>query len=288
MEPIKITFLEPTADGLRRLTTDNWSGVCLVISRSHLAAALKTEELAHSGIYILVGPSKVTFGEDGRPALVFDLYIGKSDSLDERIAFHDKERKFWSIAFAFYRDGEDDLHAGQTGDIEASLIAKAREAGNQVDNGNHVTNKATPKIHNNPSQSQSTQIFLGHIETMLKALGYDFFSSQKLPDAGIAEPANNPEISIPENLQSLVNEIQTVCVALPSTEFYSTHVPDLRAKVISAQGSRVFARILFLKHAVKLMLKNQAFRLETNTSLDDDVKNDIRDAYSQARQQLLD
>jgi hypothetical protein len=286
MESIKISFRESIADGLRRLTIDSWSGACLLVSRNHLAAALKTGELAHPGVYILVGPSNIKPDRNGHPTLVFDLYIGKSDSLDERIALHDKIRSFWSIAFAFYRDGEDELHAGQTGDLEARLIARAREAGNQVDTAKHVKNVATPKPHSSPDQSESTEVFLGHIETVLKALGYNFLSTQTVPDVDVLESTNDPEIRIPENLQRLVKEIRTTCMALPATEFYSTHVPDLRAKVVSAQGSRVFARILFLKHAVRVDLKSHTFSVEADKSLDENQTNEIKDAYSRAQQQL--
>ena len=48
-----------SADGLRSLTTDNWSGACLVITRKHFEAGQKTAKLDRPGVYILVGPSHV-------------------------------------------------------------------------------------------------------------------------------------------------------------------------------------------------------------------------------------
>jgi len=231
-----------------------------------------------------VGPSQVSSGHNGR-TLVFELYIGKSDSFDVRIANHDKFKDFWSTAFFFYRAGDDELHAGQTGDLEARLITKARAAGNTV---NDVRNVANPHSR---GTSDFTDVFMDKIETILKALGYDFFSSEKHPDTAIPEPfevIDAPEIYVPENLRRIVDQIRTVCLALPSTEFYATHVPDLRAKVVAARGSRIFARIQFLKQAVKLTLKSQVFTLEANASLDETVMQNIKAAYSQASQQLAD
>jgi hypothetical protein len=288
LESIKIAFLEPKsespADGLRRLTVESWAGVCLVLSRGRLHAALKTGHLTHPGVYILVGPSEISAGHNGR-TLVFELYIGRSDSFDERIARHDKFKNFWSTAFFFYRDGVDELHAGQTGDLEARLIAKAKAAGNKV---NHVHNVANPKPQGG---SDSTEMFLKQIETILKALGYDFFSPQQLTEAAVLEPlevADEPQMDVPESLRALIGQIRAACLALPSTEFYATHVPDLRAKVVSAHGSRIFARVQFKKRAVKLTLRGQAFTLEADALVDESVKEKIKDAYSHASQQLAD
>jgi len=105
MESITIDFLEPVADGLRRLTMTSFPGVCLVLSRNRLDSSLKTE-LAKPGVYILVGTSNVHKAENGRTR-AFELYIGKSDNLNDRIEQHDHDRlkEVWSTAFLFYRDG---------------------------------------------------------------------------------------------------------------------------------------------------------------------------------------
>jgi hypothetical protein len=283
VEPIKLTFLESVPDGLRRLTIANWAGVCLVLSRSRLHSALKTGELAHPGVYILVGPSGIDMSDHGRK-LVFELYIGKSDSFDERIGNHDKFKGFWSTAFFFYGGGPDELHAGQTGDLEGRLIARAQTA------GHNVTNVANPKLHGVLSKSDSTDIFLNYIETILKALGYDFFSSREL-----AEPVLKPleavaelEIDVPQNLRRVVDQIRAACLTLPAAEFYGTHVPDLRAKVVSARGSRMFARIQFRKQAVKLTLKDEVFTLKADTLMDEGIERKIKEAYSRARHELTD
>jgi hypothetical protein len=284
MESIKLTFLESVPDGLRRLTIANWAGVCLVLSRSRLHSALKTGGLAHPGVYILLGPSAIDISDHGRK-LVFELYIGKSDSFDERIGNHDKFKGFWSTAFFFYGGGPEELHAGQTGDLERHLIARAQKAGHKV------TNVANPKLHGAPAQSDSTDIFLTYIETILKALGYDFFSSQgptEPPALKPLEPVAELEIAVPENLRRTVDQIRAVCLTLPAVEFYGTHVPDLRAKVVSAHGSRIFARIQFRKQTVKLTLKGQVFTLKADTLVDEEIERHIRDAYSRASRELAD
>ncbi len=60
MESISIKFLEPFPDGARRLTTANWSGACVVISRNRIDSAFKVAELTRPGVPILVGPSEIT------------------------------------------------------------------------------------------------------------------------------------------------------------------------------------------------------------------------------------
>jgi hypothetical protein len=285
MEPIKITFLEPFADGLRRLTINSWSGVCIALSRNRLDSALATGKLAHPGVYILVGPSRIRDGDHGQ-TLDFKLYIGKSDSLDERIALHNRSKDFWSAAFLFYRDGEEQLHAGQTGALEARLIARVRHGGNEV------VNIATPEEHETPGDFESTGAFLDHIETVLAALGYNFFTSQTLPGAAtlesIEEPAP-PGIAIPNKLQRIISKIEKACLALESTEFYETQVPDMRAKVVSGEHFRVYALLRMQKSGVKLVVKNkpeQAFLLGASDSLSDETIGAIKTAHSRAMGQL--
>jgi hypothetical protein len=286
MEPIKIDFLDQSADGLCRLSTHNWAGACLVISRNRLESALKSGELAVPGVYILVGPSEVR-NVEGRPGLISKLYIGKSDTLDERISTHShsKSKEFWSTAFAFYHVGGD-FHAGHLADLERLMIQKAKKAGNDIVDANVIV----PRQHGGSNSADSAGLFLEHIEIFLKALGYDFFSVQEPSDVTVIEPSKQPE-HIPENLQRLIGEIQTVCLELPSTEFYSTKVPDLRAKVISGGNSRIFARLQFLKHSLRLGLKGEPghhYNLSAEASLDQNGRDDIKAAYSWALKQLAD
>lgn len=248
MESIKITFLESFADGLRRLTTDSWKGACLVMTRKHFESAQKTTELIRPGVYILVGASHVD--ETGhQPKLISKVYIGKSDVLDERLRQHHESKDFWSTAFAFYRP-EDDLHAGQLAQLEAHLIEKAMAAGNHV-----LQNVQTPRKAGKGFEPESLAAFVLHVESMLKALGHDFFSVQSLPQVPARENPDRFQHNVPENLKTVVEQLEAWCRELPMTEFYGTAVPDLRAKVMHEGSSRVFARIEFQKRAVKLTTK---------------------------------
>jgi hypothetical protein len=279
MESIKIDFVEDTADGLRRLTKVTSPLVCLVISRDRLAQAIETGKLTHPGIYVLVGPSKISTSENG-PTLVFDLYIGESNALDERIQTHHRIKDFWSIAFAFHREGEDELHAGQIADLEAHLISKVWDA------GHNIINQTNPGLSKKLVPSDITKIFSEHIETTLKAFGYDFFTKQQRPDTNALAPPNEPDIIEPKDFQRLVDEIKSFCLKLPSTEFYKTYTPDLRAKVISNGRFRVFAQIVLRRHVLRLNLRNQVFILKPHMQLDESLEAEIKNAYSQALQQL--
>ena len=61
------------------------------------------------------------------PKLIPQVYIGKSDVLDERLRRHRESKEFWSTALAFYRPAYD-LHGGQITQLEAHLIRKAEGA----------------------------------------------------------------------------------------------------------------------------------------------------------------
>ncbi len=251
MEPLTIRFLDAFPDGLRQITTENWSGNCLMISRNRVEAALQGTGLTVSGVYILIGPSDVTASESSHTP-VSKIYIGKGDSVDERLALHNKSKDFWSTAFVFCRSGLE-LNASQTWYLEAQLIEQTRTAGNHA-----VTNVATPRQPRmGDTEKASMNSFLAQIEFVLQALGHDLFSSPKLPAVALTEVKREPQIITPRNLQPLVEAIRQALVALPSTEFYETAVPDLRAKVVSTEGSRAFARIQFRKQGIRFSLLNQ-------------------------------
>ena len=276
MESIKITFLEASADGLRRLTTDNWAGACLIVAREHFASTHKSEELMRPGVYILVGPLKAD--EIHHPPRLFSqIYIGKSDRLDERLRHHHDRKEFWSTAFAFYRTSED-LYAGQIGQLESLLIERARAAGNHV-----VTNVATPKARRQSSQQDSMVSFAGQIESMLKALGHDFFSSRRMPLPDVTDVQEGQEVLVPLPLRSVVAHLKEICAALTATEFYGTQVPDLRAKVVHGESSRVFARIEFRSRAVKLTLRDgPRMLLDAQSALSDSVAEEIQRSHQRA------
>lgn len=291
METIKITFPNPDVEGIRCLTAETWSMACLVIPRSCLRAASALDDFRLPGVYILAGPAEIRLypisppdNKDATPpTLIQNLYIGKSDTLDERVAGHDKNKTFWSTAFVFYRNKKNEaLDGGQLAQLEADLIRKAREG------VHNVTNVSTPNPPLIASDSYANKIFLGQIEKMLRALGQDFFTPEN--NQVLAPPQPDPELRnpVPTNLQAIVGQLEEICLNLPSTEFYATQVPDLRAKVLKDGGSRVFARILFLKHAVRLALikENKSFTLKELDSVNETIREQIKDAHERALQEL--
>ncbi len=279
MESLKIEFLESFPDGIRRLTTHNWSGACVVIARKHFDLAPEVADLACPGVYILVGPSEI-LTDTQPPRLISRIYIGKSDTLDERLRHHHDSKEFWSTAFAFYRMGED-LHSGQTGQLEALLIDRARSA------GNHVLNVATPRQPEMQSESESIRMFVSQIEAILKALGHDLFSAQNLLRPIVTEAREEQEVRVPDNLQGLVSQLKQMCLELPQTEFYSTRIPDLRAKVVHGESSRVFATIKFRRHAVRLKHPGgSSIILDEHTSLSASVRDELQTWHAEALQRL--
>lgn len=243
MKTLKITFLEDSPNGLREITEDNWSGACRIVSRSHIQKAFEKDNLAESGVYILIGPCDLV----GERKLSSKIYIGRADSVDERLAQHHKSKDFWTTAFVFFRKN-DPLHAGHTGYLESRLIELATNAGNSV-----LANAAAPKPpHLNEADIDSMNGFLRHAERVLQALGHDLFTIRQASNEGLKQPTESATFNVPGNLNDLVNSFKEYCLALKATEVYSTQVPDLRAKVTFGSGSRVYASLRLQKHRVRL------------------------------------
>src|SRR5438445_8794891 len=95
---LTVEFLDDSADGLRRVSQDNWSGECLVCSRAALPKTLGDESnfklLDVPGVYLLVGPAEAK--SDGGTQCEAQLYIGQADSVADRLETHLRsERKHW-------------------------------------------------------------------------------------------------------------------------------------------------------------------------------------------------
>ncbi len=249
MDAVQINFLDSDADGIRRIRTANWSGACFIIPRKRVSSSQIPEELLHPGVYVLAGPYEVD-GSHQPPRLVSKLYIGQSDSLDERLRQHCKSKEFWSTAFAFLRV-QDDLHAGEVAHLEAILIAQAKRAPNRIEN------VLLPQPSTRPEDAASMETFASHIGSLMKILGHDYFDRQDVLVTSVKPHAKDPSTerqpTADRKFLSLMEYFKQLCLAFPDTEFYSTQTPDWRAKVVHNGHFRVFARVVLQRHGLKVI-----------------------------------
>lgn len=137
-----------------------------------------------------------------------------------------------------------------------------------------------PKQHEKQRSSENMKDFAFQIETILKVLGHDFFTAKSMPvpaiDAKNVQDEEEP-VKVPENLRTVVDQLKAMCLALPGTEFYATRTPDLRAKVIHGERSRVFVCIRFKKNAVVVVhLGEPSITIDQNSTVSGSVKEALR------------
>lgn len=132
---VQIFLPAGSTDGIWVVQKSNWTGVGLVIPRSHFADARQREELQGSGVYVLVGDAE---GE----AFSQRIYVGESDNLRKRLDDHMKSKDFWSRAVVFAAK-DSSLNKAHVKQLEFRLIELAKSAGRtEVENSNVGTSTA--------------------------------------------------------------------------------------------------------------------------------------------------
>src|ERR1700756_5490561 len=94
---IKLFLPLGDAKSLRTAEISNWTGKAIAAPRTELDELLQREELAKSGIYILIG----TEPPSGLP----HAYIGEAEVIRDRLKQH-KNREFWISAIVFVSKDE--------------------------------------------------------------------------------------------------------------------------------------------------------------------------------------
>jgi hypothetical protein len=158
---IRIFLADGVPDGIRIVEKSNWTGRAVVASRAQMAEALKRDELAKPGVYVLLGQ-----GDGSAPR----LYVGEADVLQTRIKQHASGKDFWT-RFVAFSSTDGNLNKAHVRYLEARLIALARRA-NQWE----VENGSTPI---QPPLSEADQAdaewFLEEMLVIYPILGIDAF-----------------------------------------------------------------------------------------------------------------
>lgn len=114
---VEIFLPAGSTDGIWKVQKSNWTGVGLVIPRSHFSDGRQRAELDGPGVYVLQGPAE-------SDAFEHQVYIGESDNLRKRLDDHAKKIDFWTRAVVFSAKDEG-LNKAHVRQLESALIARA-------------------------------------------------------------------------------------------------------------------------------------------------------------------
>lgn len=161
-------------DGLKVVEKSNWTGKGLVIPRPMFADSKAREELARTGVYLLVGP--------GESSAFPMLYVGEGDPVKPRLEQHAKQKHFWTHAVVF-TSKDTNLNKAHVQRLESRLVELASKAKRCIlDNGNAP---APPSL--SEADEAMVEGFLDDMLLCLPILGYGLF------ETGVVVPAGGGE-----------------------------------------------------------------------------------------------
>ena len=180
---VEIFLPAGSTDGIWKVQKSNWTGVGLVIPRSHFTDGRQRAELDGPGVYVLQGPA------DG-DAFEHQVYVGESDNLKKRLDEHFKKTDFWTRAIVFAaKDGG--LNKAHVRQIEAALITRAKQvARSEVAN----SNVGAPVVLSEADEAM-VEGFLGDMLTLYPLMGVVAFEGApaKKPDGRILLYCSGPD-----------------------------------------------------------------------------------------------
>ncbi len=160
---LRIFVADGDPDGLRIVEKSNWIGKALVFPRALLPQVKARPELAHTGVYLLLGPRP-----DGEGEM---LYVGEGDPILPRLQDHQSKKDFWTRAIGFTTTTAGQLNKAHVQFLEARLIALARAAKRMpLDNANQP---AEPSL--SEADRADIEVFLSHMLGVLPVLGVHAF-----------------------------------------------------------------------------------------------------------------
>lgn len=163
---LELYFIDGRPDGILTAEVFNWTGHVLMTPRTRISEALKRDEAAYTGVYLLLGE------KDGEPL----AYVGESDNIRKRILQHDVAKDWWETA-VLVTTSANNLNKAHVRYLEARLVAKAKEVGRiPLDNG---TAPAATGL--SEAARANMEAFLDYLWMVLPALRIDMFLQHAKP-----------------------------------------------------------------------------------------------------------
>src|SRR5205085_10084872 len=115
---LELFFIDGKPDGMLTAEVFNWTGHVLMTPRTQISEALKREEMAYAGVYLLFGE------KDGEPL----AYIGEAEDVSERIRNQDTRKDWWTSA-VLVTSAAGNLNKAHVKYLEARLVEEAYSIG---------------------------------------------------------------------------------------------------------------------------------------------------------------
>ena len=168
---LRIFVADGDPDGLRVVERSNWIGKALVFPRPLLSKVKLRDELAQTGVYLLLGPR-----EDGEGEM---LYVGEGDPIRQRLESHHAQKDFWTRAVCFVA-APGQLNKAHVQFLESNLIRLAKAAKRlPLDNVNSPTEPSLSE-----ADSADMHVFLQNMLGMLPVMGVHAFEQAAPVPAG--------------------------------------------------------------------------------------------------------
>jgi hypothetical protein len=289
---LTMEFKGNSAHGLRSVSHGNWSGECLICSRTALPKRNEASSklLDVPGVYLLVGPPEAK--TDGSPLREAQLYVGQADSVADRLETHlrSEQKQWWRTVAVIRRTETNPLNLTHCKFLESRLCSLALGC-SRID----FKNKVAPQL---PSMSRgersSMEDFLQTAITILSALRWDFFqqpsveSTASIPSVSPAPVLPSVPPEVPQNLKLLLDGLRNAVTgsSFPKSEWYWTRTPDYRVRVVNDGDFRVVCRIMWTKNWFWLGLRDVGRYKISKSSDIDSVRKEIETAYRKAEQYL--
>jgi hypothetical protein len=161
---IKIFVLGDNARSLKKITMFNWSGFAFWGQNNHLKQYKTRDESKGQGIYFLYKENEG----------VLDLYIGETESGEQRLTSNNITKDFWD-KFIIFHSADNSLNKAHVKYLERFFVNMAR-------NTFQINLKNSPKDITETKLSESDiadiEIFKDNIIYVLETLNISFFSGQ--------------------------------------------------------------------------------------------------------------
>ena len=163
---LKIFVMGPDPKSLKTVELVNWTGQAFIGGREHVGQIKSRPELAEPGVYMLLSDDS----EDGGTT---KIYIGETDSFQERVVDHLAKKDWWS-RFIVFVSKDSNLTKAHVKYLEREIykLAQLSIGTLKVENVNKPSGSTLPE-----SDEHSMSEFLQNIIFVMETLGLGYFPS---------------------------------------------------------------------------------------------------------------
>lgn len=176
---IRLFLVDGTAGGLTTAEITNWTGHVLTAKREEVGDLLRREEVARTGVYLLLG-------EDAEATGGTRCYVGETDSIADRLRQHVRDKDWWD-RIVVITSKDENLTKSHVRYLESRLIRLTAEAG-RVDLANGT---APPEPRLPEADRSDMDYFVSQLQIILPVLGVNAIRTRPVPNIpGEAAPSD--------------------------------------------------------------------------------------------------